>query len=113
LCLGYENSCINRSQTTATCRGDSGGPGFTGTTLLGVVSRGPTAPCGVEGQKADIFVNIASVQVRNFIKSVTMTSFNATASPAGVSASVRAGGAQARLGRLAPLLLLVAGWVHF
>jgi secreted trypsin-like serine protease len=73
LCLGFENSCYNRTQVSTTCRGDSGGPGFVGSVLHGIVSRGPVAVCGADARRADIFVNLVDPLNKAFIESVTLT----------------------------------------
>jgi trypsin len=68
LCLGHENSCVNTTRIEETCEGDSGGPGFVGNTLIGVVSRGPDVPCGM-GRRASIFANVADTANKQFITS--------------------------------------------
>jgi secreted trypsin-like serine protease len=94
LCLGHENSCLNKSRTEETCQGDSGGPGFVGNTLVGVVSRGPNAPCG-SGGMTSIFANVADAANKQFITSMLPRSAtpNETAnSTANTTAATNPGG---------------------
>ena len=77
LCLGFENSCLDRNHTEQTCQGDSGGPGYVGSLLYGVVSRGPAANCG-NGTRPDIFVNVADAANVAFLRQHLLNSSNAS-----------------------------------